>query len=669
MNHHNPGFTPKPPMPAAQASSRSGLSARPKLTLRAPSQQTPSLAPKSATAPPSNWDAWRVTPASGTPGDSWQMQSCPRCDRPKSNTLLVEPAGTRFYCVSCGFHGDATISPDRFTQSPPLEAIVWPSLEDGHTKLADSFRSVGFDPSAVTTVLPGVGSCKAWFENTLDANQSGWRPAMCLPCHKSTDGPILDWLFVAIDPAGGFGASVRLPRAHNAPWGWDTLVPGVTQQAIFVDRPVDRIALLLSGASTADVCVLCLPPTVNPTHASGGDWSCLAIMEKQLSAVHRIAFAFTDTPASHVMEEELGRRMGRERCLRMRWGNPPLPSGVVGSAAACFAQYGSQGVCLGLTTLTPYPIAGVHELMDVDTEYESLYATGLLPGLYCGLATLDDHYSVAEGEVTVVHGIPGHGKTTLIEDICLRLARRYDYRFGLFSPENPRIARHFASLTEKHVGKPFTITPGTERISITEKNIAKRWLNDHFWVIQPDDEQGNWSLDGVLELARTLVYRHGIRGLVLDPWNQINHQRQLGQSLDDYLAWAIPRLVRFARVYGVHIWVACHPRTLEKQQDGRYPVPTPYLIHGGAMWYNMASNILAAYRNRGQPDETILDIHIQKIRYREIGRIGRASLRWSEARNRFIDDVDQALRHNALCHPDPTALASQLTKERHDTPV
>src|SRR5690606_28370386 len=121
------------------------------------------------------------------------------------------------------------------------------------------------------------------------------------------------------------------------------------------------------------------------------------------------------------------------------------------------------------------------------------------------------------------------------------------------------------------------------------------------------------SVEHILSLARTLVYRHGIKGLVIDPWNELTHMRPPHVNEADYVAMELTRIRRFARTYGVHVWVVVHPNKLEKGPDGKYAVVTPYQLAGGANWRNKADNIISGYRNLTQVDEEVFDLYIQKI--------------------------------------------------------
>lgn len=49
-------------------------------------------------------------------------------------------------------------------------------------------------------------------------------------------------------------------------------------------------------------------------------------------------------------------------------------------------------------------------------------------------------------------------------------------------------------------------------------------------------ENSIMSIDEVLERAQDAVYRYGIRGLVIDPYNEMEHQRKSNQTETEYVS-------------------------------------------------------------------------------------------------------------------------------------
>ena len=362
--------------------------------------------------------------------------------------------------------------------------------------------------------------------------------------------------------------------------------------------------------------------------------------EAGLSKVKKFVLAFSSSEPGRRLEEEIARRLGKERCWRVTW-----PEGVK-DVNHMLTTRGRDAVLDALAKARPYPVKGIFEAADVSDKIDALYSYGLPRGVNTGWTTMDEHYTVKEGQWTLVTGIPGHGKSNMLDAMLVNVASKENWRFGMFSPENQPIERHFANLMEKYADAPFSFgAPG--RMTEEIKSSAKDWVNDHFFVILPDEEEGNWSVDGILNLAKILVFRKGIKGLVIDPWNELDHSRSNGVTETEHISQALTKIRQFARSHSVHVWVVAHPAKLYKDNDGRYPVPTPYDVSGSSHWNNKADNAITVWRNRGGKDEEIADVHIQKIRFKEVGRVGVVSLRYNKVTGRFIDDIDQAKRHDA----------------------
>ena len=189
-------------------------------------------------------------------------------------------------------------------------------------------------------------------------------------------------------------------------------------------------------------------------------------------------------------------------------------------------------------------------------------------------------------------------------------------------------------LLEKHLRKPFRLGP-TERMTPDDIFPGLEWLGEHFSFILPDED--DLTVNGVLRLARSLVYRKGIKGLVIDPWNELDHSRTSNQSETEYISDSLTKIRRFARKYGVHVWLVAHPTKLQKQTNGKYPVPTPYDVSGSAHWRNKADNCLAVWRDLSELDSKEVQVHVQKIRFKEVGQIGMVELVYDYLTGRYFD--------------------------------
>jgi len=137
------------------------------------------------------------------------------------------------------------------------------------------------------------------------------------------------------------------------------------------------------------------------------------------------------------------------------------------------------------------------------------------------------------------------------------------------------------------------------------------------------------------------VARHGLRGLIIDPWNEFEHTRPSGQTETEGISQALTQIRRFARNHGVHVWLVAHPQKLYRREDGSYPVPTPYDISGSAHWRNKADNCLTVWRDENEPDQPVR-LYVQKIRFREVGKVGMVALQFDRVTGRYKDAIPSA---------------------------
>ena len=147
------------------------------------------------------------------------------------------------------------------------------------------------------------------------------------------------------------------------------------------------------------------------------------------------------------------------------------------------------------------------------------------------------------------------------------------------------------------------------------------------------------TLDSVLAKAKVLIRRHGMKGLIIDPYNELDHSRRKdGVSETEYVSVFLTQMRKFARENSIHIWLVAHPAKLMKDNKGIYPVPDGYTVSGSAHFFNKSDNIIAVHRDMTNPNAST-EVHVQKVRSRWLGRKGIAYLRWRPECGRFREEI------------------------------
>ena len=280
----------------------------------------------------------------------------------------------------------------------------------------------------------------------------------------------------------------------------------------------------------------------------------------------------------------------------------------------------------------PYPIAGLHQISEFADETLALYRDGRKRGHRTGWSTLDEHMSVVEGQLVVVTGLPNSGKSEFIDALAVNLATTYGWRIALCSFEN-QPPEHISKLAEKHLGLPFWDGP-SHRMSEADLQRAMAWCEDHFQMIRADDNSP--TVDWILGAAKAAVLRHGIKALVIDPYNEIEHKRPSNMSETEYVGQILGRVKRFAHNHGVVVFFVAHP-TKMYAENGKVPVPTLYDISGSANWANKADLGIVVHRpNRNEP---ITEIHVKRPRSKAFGKEGIVRLVYDGPTGRYSEPV------------------------------
>ena len=227
-------------------------------------------------------------------------------------------------------------------------------------------------------------------------------------------------------------------------------------EAVVVEGEIDALSLMEAGIDN----VVSVPDGAPPANSKASDqkFEYLPNCHKWLDPLTKIVLAVDGDGPGRTLEAELARRLGPERCWRVQWPDDCRDANDV------LLKYGPAELNRLILESKPYPLEGVLEVIDVAEDVMDLYEYGLPRGNSTGLPSVDELYTVKPGEVTIVTGIPSHGKSEWLDWLMVQLAMLHGWVFAVCSPENFPVSRHIAPLTEKYLGLPFRAGP-TERMN------------------------------------------------------------------------------------------------------------------------------------------------------------------------------------------------------------
>ena len=326
-----------------------------------------------------------------------------------------------------------------------------------------------------------------------------------------------------------------------------------------------------------------------------------------------------------VDSDEKGRRfsskltdyLGRKRVGTIDWSKYGVKD-----ANEALSVHGPQIMKTALSEVKNILYEGIVRASSVTKYIDDLRVGGFKGGSKIGLNSVDDLYTVCSDQVTVVTGVPGSGKSELIDYFMVSLALKEDWKFAIFSAENP-IEIHAGKLIEKYSGRP--IFEGRDKINEEDLFIAADWLDKHFFFI---DSSSSNTIDSILSRAEILVENEKINGLLIDPFNYTDVTLET-----DAISGMLTKLHAFAKKFHIHIWIVAHPQKMYRGEGGKIPVPTGGDISGSAAWWAKADFGITVSRD----DEGGATMTVWKCRFKWLGEVGSCHLSYDPKCGRYAD--------------------------------
>lgn len=385
---------------------------------------------------------------------------------------------------------------------------------------------------------------------------------------------------------------------------------------IIVEGEMDALSLIQCGIEN----VISVPNGGNPKN---NNLEYIDFCHELFDHVDDIIIATDNDAPGRKLRDDLAERFGKERCRfteSTEWKdmNDLLLSG------------GGVAVMNAIKEAKPFPLEGVFTISDIDLDIDDMYVNGLDVGVATGMGQFDEHIRFVKGYITTVTGIPGHGKSDFVDQICLKLLINAGWKTAFYSPENKPTQLHFSKLARKIIGKNWF---GDNNITPSELRVVKNYLNEKFWFIKPEKD---FTLDTILSHARQLKRQKGVDIFVIDAWNKLEHK--YGTDETKYIGESLDKIALFCEHEKMHCIIVAHPRKMGKEKDGSMTVPNLYDISGSANFYNKTDNGLCVYRNFTEGHEGT-EVYIQKVKFAHWGDRGMVNFQYDGRSGRFMDPI------------------------------
>jgi len=286
------------------------------------------------------------------------------------------------------------------------------------------------------------------------------------------------------------------------------------------------------------------------------------------------------------LQKELVRRFGADKCLLVDL-RPYKDANEV------LLNEGIESLQNRLKTSVNPKIEGIFSTDDV---YESMmdgFHNGQERGTTTYIPLLDKAWTWRSGEVNIWTGYQNEGKSLFINQLSTIKACYDNWKFAVFSPENMPMNDFYNDIIEMYIGKSSDPFHGNSQMSEAEYKEGIAFCKKHFFLIYPKKD---FELETIFDRAKYLVKTKGIRSLIIDPYNTVQHKMRHGEREDLYISRFMSELKRFALDYDISIHLVAHQVTPHKGEDGKYPKPDLNRIKGGGTFSDKADNVLFVWR-------------------------------------------------------------------------
>lgn len=393
------------------------------------------------------------------------------------------------------------------------------------------------------------------------------------------------------------------------------------KEVYITEGEFDVLALVQSGIMREGVGIISVP---NGANIKTNNLTYLDSSIDLFDSIEKIHLATDNDIPGRKLREDLAERFGKDKCDYIEFKDCKDANDVL-------VKYGIQGVIECCAEKKEFPLEGVYTISTFSDEIDDMFINGMDRGAELKMGKIDGLLRFVKGYITVITGIPNHGKSDWLDQIILKLNVEHGWKCAYYSPENKPTKLHFSKLARKLIGKNWF---GKDKMNEVEKDACKSYLEGKIWFIRPEKD---FTLDSILTSVKMLKKRKGIDCFVLDAWNRLEHKFGGSTNETKYINESLIKLDAFCELHNVHCFLVAHPTKIEKdKKTGNYFVPTLYNISGSSHFYNIVANGMTVYRDFAN---NTTEVHIQKVKFSHWGSVGMAEYKYDLECGRYNETV------------------------------
>ena len=238
--------------------------------------------------------------------------------------------------------------------------------------------------------------------------------------------------------------------------------------------------------------------------------------------------------------------------------------------------------------------------------------------LRVGMAPYDRGIAFEIGAMSVGTGTPGSGKSTFTTFAAYQIAEHEQIKVGIMAFEtHPYQIRD--QLARLHSKAPW------DRLNAHQRRECEQFLDAHFRIVHRKFDETQHNLAWVRQTVQTLAVRDNCKLIIIDPWNEMEHLPEPGESMTSYINFALQQIRVWAEQFDTHICVIAHPRKM--QTDGTMRSPTGYDIADSAAFFNKPSLGFTVHQVEDEEQGNHVQVTTWKVRNTQLYGFSRGRIK------------------------------------------
>jgi hypothetical protein len=271
-------------------------------------------------------------------------------------------------------------------------------------------------------------------------------------------------------------------------------------------------------------------------------------------------------------------------------------------------------------------------------DYESMlleFKHGEQVGHKSWINELDEVFKWMPGTMNAFYGWANDGKGTFYDFLAVMQAKFSKEKFCMMKQEDVSSTRYRdengkeqtkITANRIHKGLVWTYTGKTPykhyhekyncpRVTKDEFIAALDWVQQHFFIVNPEDQRAN----NVLDLFRFFHEYKGCTRFLIDPYKSIELEDDARE--DKALNRFFKSCKKFVSSTGSVLDFIAHPKSQSdvrtgKDKDSPFKIVTQFMVSGGAAWDNNMDAQYSVYRPERHINPTDPRVHFHNLKQR-----------------------------------------------------